>query len=253
MPRIICLFIFLLSANLCFAAADTTVTVVRKTKPKLVVVTDTTAVTERHFNAKALDAYKKLPEFDYKDSYQGPSLWARFWKWFWSLFDFTFLKGEKSLTFMQWVMIVLKYILIGAGLFAIVFLILKLAGIDTLGLFRRKPYAQPLQYSESAENIHEIDFEDGIEKAIAVGNYRLAVRLLYLKTLKQLSDNGLIDWQLSKTNTNYINELTNPHQREEFKQLTYQFEYVWYGDFMINSDLYKKISALFQNFKGNAA
>jgi hypothetical protein len=209
---------------------------------KLVLATDTGVVALRQLDKGAIGNYKKQPEFNYhEEKYNGPSLWSRFWKWFWSLFD------SVKVTKTAWFWVVIKYLFIGAGIAALLFLILKLSGID-INIFRSKPYA-PLAYSEFEENIHEIDFDTEVEKAAAVNNYRLAVRLLYLKVLKQLSDNGLINWQINKTNTHYASELTNTEQQAAFKQLTRQFEYVWYGDFLINSDIYKKISPLFQNFK----
>jgi hypothetical protein len=107
----------------------------------------------------------------------------------------------------------------------------------------------PLAYTESTENIHEINFDEEIEKAIASHNYRLAVRLLYLRSLKQLSDNGLIQWQPEKTNSVYVYELNNPSVRQSFVSLTRQFEYVWYGGFNIDGAAFGNINQLFQNFK----
>jgi hypothetical protein len=132
---------------------------------------------------------------------------------------------------------------------ALVFLALKLAGIDLLHVFRRKSTGASFPYQESLENIHEINFDDELEKAIAQQNYRLGVRLLYLKCLKQLSDADLIKWQIDKTNNAYINELTNPNQRQVFKTLTLQFEYIWYGEFAIDAPVFKNINTLFMDFK----
>lgn len=250
MLRTVCLFIFMLCCIHGYAgktpaqkpAAKVTV------KPKAVLVTDTSAVMARQFDTTALNAYKKHPEFVYRENYNsGPSLWTRFWRWFWSLFDFKD-NGITSSFF-----IFLRYFFIALGVAAVIFLVLKLAGLNVLNTFRRNPQVAKLAYAESAENIHEIDFDTEIEKAAAVHNYRLAVRMLYLKSLKQLSDRGLIDWQLNKTNTNYVNELADSGQREAFKQLTSQFEYVWYGDFAINGDVFKNISLLFNNFKEGTA
>jgi hypothetical protein len=244
MLRTACLFICLIFSAASYAG--------KAPVPKVPVVkaalkTDTAGTTPRQFDTAALNAYKKLPEFTYRENYTAPSLWQRFWKWFWSLFVFK----DKRVT--SNFFIFLKYFFITAGVAAIIFLILKLAGINVLNTFRGNPKAAKLAYAEAEENIHEIDFDTEIERATAVNNYRLAVRMLYLKSLKQLSDRGLIDWQLNKTNTAYVNELTDAAQRENFKHLTYQFEYVWYGDFAINSDVFKNISRLFNNFKAGTA
>jgi hypothetical protein len=246
MLRTTCLLFFLLLSSLVYPAGKPVhkITPIALVKPKAVLVTDTTAIAPRQFDTAALNAYKKLPEFAYRENYQGLSLWSRFWAWFWSLFNF---KNEK---FNAGFLIFLKYFFITAGVASIIFLVLKLAGINVLNTFRRNPQVSKLAYAESAENIHEINFDTEIERAIAVHNYRLAVRMLYLSSLKQLSDKGLIDWQINKTNTDYLNELTDDGQRDAFKRLTLQFEYVWYGDFAINSDTFKIISQLFNNFKG---
>ncbi|RFZ81201.1 DUF4129 domain-containing protein [Mucilaginibacter terrenus] len=236
------LFIFLLTATLSHAAPDTA-----KVHRPATLVIDTGTVAQRTFDKTAIEKLKRQPEFDYQQNYSGPSLWTRFWKWFWSLFETS--GGGKAL---GWFLISLKWLILIGGPLVIVLIILKLTGIDPLSIFRRQPYTS-LAYSESEENIHEIDFDAEIEKAVSVNNYRLAVRLLYLRCLKQLSDSELINWQINKTNTNYINELTDNIQKDTFKQLTRQFEYAWYGDFLITAESYRKISQMFNNFKSNAS
>jgi hypothetical protein len=130
---------------------------------------------------------------------------------------------------------------------------LLLLGINILGIFRRKSATAPIPYSEFFEDINEINFDTEIEKAIAKHNYRFAVRLLYLRCLKKLSDGGLIEWQIDKTNSTYINELTDQRQREAFGILTRQFEYIWYGEFGIDGQVYKNIDSSFQDFNKQVA
>lgn len=218
-----------------------------------VLKTDSSAVNVRVFDNAALKAYSKQPEFKYDDTYAGPSLWTRFWHWFWSLFDFLKIHPHAPSSLLVLFLTFLKYLFIGLGLATIAFFIFKMAGIDMLNIFRRKPRVVNLTYSESIENIHEINFDTEIENAAAHHNYRLAVRLLYLKCLKQLNDASLINWQPDKTNGAYINELNDTAQRSTFKLLTRQFEYVWYGDFAIDGAIFKHINVLFQQFKNDMA
>ena len=210
---------------------------------------DTSAVKVRYFDKKALNEFSKKPEFKYLEADAEPSLWTRFWRWFWHLFDFLNIKVTKNVTFWTLALKFIEYAIVVLGLGAIVFMILKLAGIDLFNIFRRKPRSIDLPYSESSENIHEIDFDTQIEAAISQHNYRLAVRLLYLKCLKQLNDAALIQWQPEKTNSAYLNELDNTSQYSGFKLLTRQFEYVWYGDFPIDSNVFSQINMMFQKFK----
>ena len=242
---IIAVFIFLMSVTEFSIASQ----LAKPVKQKAVLKTDSTFIVAREFSAKSLNAYANQPEFQYNDQTTGPSLWTRFWRWFWHLFDFFKLNVRPSSGFFKVLFFCLKYLVIIAGVAAIVFFIFKLAGIDVSGIFNRKSRSAGLPYAESSENIHEIDFDTEIENATARHNYRLAVRLLYLKCLKQLSDAALITWQPEKTNDAYVNELGDKSERDYFKALTRQFEYVWYGEFTIDGNVFNNIKSGFQKFK----
>ncbi len=219
-------------------------------KVKAVLQNDSSVVQIKHFDDAELTRLRQKPQFQYNSEPSGPSLWSRFWRWFWHLFDG--VDAPRGMG-MRWLFIFLKYLFISLGVAAIVFIILKLAGVDIRGLIKRKSADASIPFTETLENIHEIDFDLNIDQAIAQHNYRLAVRLLYLKALKQLSDAQLINWQIDKTNAAYVNELTNPNQREAFAVLTRQFEFVWYGEFAINSQGFQNIKTLFSNFKQTLA
>ena len=79
-------------------------------------------------------------------------------------------------------------------------------------VYRKRPelfmasHKNALSYTVEEDTIYGVDFPGGIAEALSRQNYREAVRLLYLQTLKQLSDAERIDWQLYKTPTQYINQ-----------------------------------------------
>jgi hypothetical protein len=209
-------------------------------KKPLVVRYDSLDISKRSFDQPTIEKYRQQEEFQYDDTYVGESLWDRFKRWFWHLFDTT----DKSI-----VGTAITYLLMALGVVAIVFLIMKLAGVDPIKAIRGKSASAALPYSEYSENIHEINIDDELEKAVNVLNYRLAVRLLYLKSLKKLNDAGLIHWEINKTNSDYSNELQDFDQRLAFNLLTRQFEYIWYGEFNIDADVFGRISNLFKDFK----
>jgi hypothetical protein len=246
MLRLLCTILFALSV---YTGTGAIKPVVKTVKQPLVLKSDTTKVSLRHFDKAAINAHSKQPEFQYRDDTDTtPSWWDRFWHWFWNLFKpLNFGDGHIS-PFLRVLLYILQYLFLAAGLAAVVFLVLKLVGIDMLGIFRRKSTSANLPFTESLENIHDINFDDEIERAVAQHNYRLAVRLLYLKCLKQLSDANLIKWQIDKTNSAYIDELANAEQRRLFSSLTLQFEYVWYGEFIIDGQAFKNINTVFQDF-----
>ncbi|WP_294628078.1 DUF4129 domain-containing protein [uncultured Bacteroides sp.] len=95
-------------------------------------------------------------------------------------------------------------------------------------------------YTVEEDTIYGIDFPEGIDVALSRRDYREAVRLLYLQTLKQLSDAERIDWKLYKTPTQYINEVRLP----AFRQLTNHFLRVRYGNFEATEELFQTMQTL---------
>lgn len=207
---------------------------------------DTTELNTRRFNQTALDKYANDPAFNYYTKKFKPheSLWDRFWRWFWQLIRRWFpdlTPGAPTPT--------IRYVIIGVLVILLLFIIYKLLSSDLSNMFSRESKQVALPYNESLENIHEITFDEEIEKALAARNYKLAVRLLYLSSLKQLNDANLIHWQIEKTNSVYLQELQDTDQRQSFSVLTRQFEYIWYGNFPVDGQSFTNIQTLFTDFK----
>ncbi len=201
---------------------------------------DSAAVTVRQFDRAALDAIRADPDFRYEEQALDLSWWKRFKQWLAYKWRELFSRdGSLSL---------LNGTLIAVGVAALCYLILKLLGMDAASLFSRKSKRAPLDFTEHPESIHGIDFSQALEQAIETGNYRSAVRLLYLDCLKRLSDVHLIDWKPAKTNTAYAQELAEPGIRDAFQRLTRQFEYIWYGDFGIDQHHFAQLREAFRQF-----
>lgn len=232
--------------------ADTTKTVVHK-QVKAVLKTDSSTVAVRQFDKAALKAYHKQPEFQYKEETIEISWWTRFWRWLWNWIGSLFRFRSKNASAWHLFWQIVQIILLLFGVAALVFVIFKSQGINIFGMFRPKSVTAPIPYSDFFEDINEINFEQEIENALAKNNYRFAVRLLYLNCLKQLSDAGLIKWEIDKTNSIYIDELANQEQRTAFRMLTHQFEYIWYGEFLIDGEAYKNINSAFRDFNKHVA
>jgi len=218
---------------------------IKKTPVKhpLTLQTDTSAVNVHQFEAKKIRAYTNDKDFQYDNaSVPGESLWTIFWRWVWTHLFRHLFGANGSGTFFY-------YLFLSFGVIFLIFLLFKIAGINPVQIIRGNAKAINIPYSESLENINIVDFDSEIDKAISKKNYRLAVRLLYLSSLKQLSDIGLINWQIEKTNHTYINEIPDGKKKQVFSLLTRQFEYVWYGDFHIDDSAFQNIRSLFQQFK----
>ncbi|MBR4897263.1 MAG: DUF4129 domain-containing protein [Prevotella sp.] len=99
---------------------------------------------------------------------------------------------------------------------------------------------EDVSIEEAEENIHVIDFEAEIARARTAGDYTRASRLLYLQTLKQLSDAHRIDWQPQKTPAQYTREVSGM----AFLQLTNHFVRIRYGGFEADEQLFLTMEAL---------
>ncbi|MBE5320563.1 DUF4129 domain-containing protein [Pedobacter sp. MR2016-19] len=211
-------------------------------KPKTIVKElriDSAKITPSKFDKDSISSYKEQKEFQYDEiGQQQLSWWDKFWMWFWNLIG-SLIQGATS-------NLISRYIFIGLGIALILYIVIKTIGAENI--FRKKSKETILPYDVITENIHEIDYEQELQRLVAERKFRLAVRLLYLRALKKLSDAEIINWQPDKTNYNYLMEITKPELRNDFSRLTLQFDYIWYGDFPIDEVKFEPINQSFNQF-----
>ena len=118
-------------------------------------------------------------------------------------------------------------------------------------LFRKPSQAAIVQEEEETqtEDIFSINFDKEITRAINAGQYRSAIRLLYLQTLKELSQRNIINYKNERTNTEYVYQLAGTTFYKNFSYLTRTFEYTWYGKADLNKDVFETLKSDFLSFK----
>ncbi|MBX2846164.1 MAG: hypothetical protein KTR13_08110 [Saprospiraceae bacterium] len=204
---------------------------------------DSTTTTYRSIDEATIEDYKKKRDYKYFQRERKTTWLDKFFRW---LAEKLQIKvGNPGFgaffKFLKWLLII---VLSGV-------IIYVLAKMLRLGLFTVKDdqkTKEDIPFEELEKNIHEVDFDPLIEEAKATGNYRAAVRLLYLKSLRQLSDRSLIKWSLEKTNKDYFYEIKSDNVKNKYKQLASLFEYVWYGEFDVDQVSYYQIEELFTHF-----
>ncbi len=202
---------------------------------------DTSSIAVRSMDGAALKKLKAFKDFQYIQLQEPPkSLWDRFWSWFWWNIEQLFKTRNGRITI--WTILSLVAVVI------IGFFVWKVMGMNKGGLFARKTEGG-LDYAIGDDNIHNISFDEAIQEAINSGNYRQAIRLLYLQSLKTLSDKSFIDWQINKTNSDYLTEVKERPWNTLFRSLTYSFEYTWYGEMAIGKDDFAVMQTQFQQLK----
>lgn len=210
-------------------------------RAQVVIRSDTSTISIRGFAPDAIGKYKKDPQFQYERVMEPPrSIWARFWAWVWSRISELFNTSLGSNLF-YWGILPLAMLVFGYFIFRVV-------GMRVGVPFGKENKENPLAYTQEEENIHKIDFDKAIQQAAEEKNFKLAVRLLYLQALKNLSDTGKINWQINKTNREYGYELGGTNLGQPFGELTLLFERNWYGNIPPREMDFGGIKNLFTDF-----
>lgn len=141
----------------------------------------------------------------------------------------------------------LKFFFIALGVGILIFFLVKTLMNDSLFSPRDKklkPVTQ-VDLEKIENNLEEAELNDPIQRAIAAGDYPLAVRLYYLAVLQNLSLNKKIKWKKDKTNGEYLRELAGTPIFKNTQEITLVFERVWYGEVGINKNEFLEIQKLF--------
>jgi hypothetical protein len=130
----------------------------------------------------------------------------------------------------------------------IAFLIIYLSN-SNISLFRKSKSMVHLEGDVATDDIFAINYNSEIEKAVAAGNYRLAVRLLFLRLLRGLSDRNIIQYTHDRTNLDYLLQVHHAPWYQQFFRITRNYEYVWYGQFDIDQSKFDSINKDFESLE----
>jgi len=146
----------------------------------------------------------------------------------------------------QWVQTLLWLVIIGGFAAGVIW---YLSG-SNVGLFRRKNKAirNTNEEEPATEDIFAINYVKEIGKAESNGNYRLAIRLMFLKLLKEMAEKNIIQYKQDRTNFDYLLQLQPTGYYKNFFRITRNYEYSWYGQFEVGEDAYRIIRNDFNQF-----
>ncbi|WP_240572714.1 hypothetical protein [Aestuariibaculum lutulentum] len=135
------------------------------------------------------------------------------------------------------------YIAIALAVIGLVYVLFKEGGN---GWFQSKQNRNIAHHQEiTSENIEHTDISLLIKQAEDLGDYRLAIRYFYLLVLKNLSLKNHIKFEDDKTNSEYLNEMSNTPFSDNFAYTSYLYNYIWYGKFPVNEAQYNKAKGNF--------
>lgn len=223
MKKILYIFLFILSfSGLSWSQSD-----VSDEKQK--IKTDDSQIEQKHFDSEINDRYRGK-QFDY-ESHQGKAdnLLMRGIKWFFEKVASIFNVEISATTYkiIEIIIYILLFFLAG-------YILIRVLTGREVSSFLSKKNRGPATLQFEEEHIENLDLEKEIKNALEQKNYRLAIRFMYLKSLKTLSLQNLIEWNFEKTNSDYYREIENPGIKENFQKISYWYDHIWYGEFTLD-------------------
>ncbi len=174
-------------------------------------------------------------------------------------FDYTFKTGESQnllARFINWVgqglsnifginispqlLELIEYFIYFLLIILVIYLVVKLLINENFNSLFQKKAKTVNDINLTEEHIEGIDINKLLHEAVEQKDYRLAIRYQFLLTLQKLSKNDIITWHFDKTNTDYFTEIKQPEIKRGFKKIAYLYDYIWYGEQIIDDVKYTK-------------
>ncbi|UUC45487.1 DUF4129 domain-containing protein [Flavobacterium cerinum] len=206
---------------------------------------DTTSVTPLQFRPQFKENYSGS-DFQYETMVKDRSSWEKFKNWFlyWlsRIFSFGFNKTSSSA-----LEITLKIIAFLIILFVVYMIAKSIINKEGSWIFGKSSKKKIDTSDIEQEDIHMINFEKMIRDSKNNNDYRLAIRYYYLWLLKRLTDKTVIEWDIEKTNSDYLYEISDLKLRKDFAYLSYIYDYSWYGEFTLDETAFIRSEKAFLN------
>jgi len=199
---------------------------------------DSVSVVVRQPDTKFIEAYRSQEAFNYTM----PPLETNFLKQLWAYIRSQFGSWEEFSAAMP---LVFKILMGGLVIF---FLFIVITQTQLYKLFYSDREIESPGFEFSATEDQSIDFDAAIRLQMEEQQYRLAIRLLYLKVINILRVNEYIHFSKEKTNVDYMRDLTSDDLKLRFNAITSIYNHVWYGDIEIEENQFLIFEKSFQSF-----
>jgi|JI6StandDraft_1071083.scaffolds.fasta_scaffold172898_1 hypothetical protein len=145
--------------------------------------------------------------------------------------------------------LLIKIILYGLLIAFLLFLLIWLgkSGLLFSGKSKKTDFEIDIDHLENEEISEELDIY--LKKALENKEYKIAIRIYYLKVLKSLQQQGKIYWKKYKTNRHYENEMLEQEDYAQFKETTEIYEKTWFGKAVIlSAEEFESFQEIFTNY-----
>lgn len=244
MNKIVFLILLLLSFNI---GAQDTLAVAKKEKIIFTakdIIVDSSFIEKQSFAKNFKNNYTDAA-FIYEFKTPQKNAWDRFKEWLAQFLHrlFSFNNNKKAADFTDTFLKVIAIVIVIGVICMIVKGILNKEG---QWIFGKNSDRKIINYDEIEKNLHLVDFEKLIQNSIQSGENRLTIRYYYLWLLKKMSHQQIIEWDVEKTNSDYLYEIKNQEIKDEFAYLSYLYNNIWYGEFELDESTFAKAKNAFE-------
>ena len=201
-------------------------------------VADSSQVVVRQLDSHFIDVYRSQKEFNYTL----PPPETNFLQRLWIYLEHHFGGWEDFLVTMP---LIFKILFGGLTIFL---LFIAITTTRIYKLFYSDPEIASPEVSFVNRDYQPIDFDEAIFENVSKMQYRLAIRLFYLKIINALRLKDYIHFSKEKTNIDYLLDLTNDDLKSGFHSITTIYNHVWYGELEISQEQYLRFETNFQSF-----
>lgn len=192
------------------------------------------------FDRDKMESLKEDPDLNYTEKVEEENWWTRFKRYVslqWQRFLNWLFGDYRGNAFILFLVELIPYLILAGILFFAVWLFIRL---NPGKAFLKEPETASISMTEEEEIVQSRNINELIEEAVSRGDYRMGIRYHYLLVLQQLSEDGHIRYEFSKTNEEYLTEIGKQNLREQFRQITRLYDFIWYGSFEVTPEAFRK-------------
>ena len=140
----------------------------------------------------------------------------------------------------------LQVLLWGIAAIFVAVILYRLFSLDAV--FRRQPAAAlTVETAGHAAKLSVAEYDQLVTQACRLGDYRMAVRYLFLKCLAGLEKHKYLVLSADKTNFQYVQEIDS-RLKNDFSSLALIYDYIWYGGIAPDKEMFTGIEKKFSGF-----
>ncbi|MCB0443074.1 MAG: DUF4129 domain-containing protein [Flavobacterium sp.] len=205
---------------------------------------DSSTIENRVFEENFKDNYQDN-DYIYEQAIKESNWWDRFKQWLADFFKNLFNLSSDTVSG-KMVDILIKSLAVILIVFVIYLIVKSIMNGEGQWIFGKSSDKKVIHYEDIEKNLHLVDFEKLIKETLNSGENRLSIRYYYLWLLKKMANQNIIEWDIEKTNSDYLYEIKDLNFKSDFEYVSYLYNYIWYGEFELDETTFEKAKNAFE-------